>query len=163
VNVTGTRSLTARRDDVFAAICDPEALLEVIPGCQEIHQVGDTEYQGQLSIRLPAIVGSYATTVRLAATDPPAFGRLEGRVDGAAGSISGSATFRLTEEGDKTVVEYEGHGTVNGPLARLDSRFVEGIARSLINEGLARLDRRLQATTSDGVAQATRAELETRS
>ena len=163
MNVTGSRLLKARREAVFAAICDPEALLEVIPGCQEINRVGDTEYQGKLSIRLPAIVGSYATTVRLAAADPPAFGRLEGRVDGAAGSISGSATFRLTEEGDETVVDYEGQGTVLGPLARLDSRFVEGIARSLINEGLARLDRRLQATTSDGEAQATRPRLETRS
>jgi carbon monoxide dehydrogenase subunit G len=162
MNVSGSHTLTARRDAVFAAICDPEALLEVIPGCQEIHQVGDAEYEGRLSIRLPAIVGRYATTVRLAAAEPPAFGRLEGRVDGAAGSISGSATFRLTEEGEKTVVVYEGRGTVDGPLARLDSRFVEGIARSLINEGLARLDRRLQATTSDGVAQATHAEPETR-
>jgi carbon monoxide dehydrogenase subunit G len=163
VNVTGSHSLTARRDAVFAAICDPEALLEVIPGCQEIHRVDDTEYRGQLSIRLPAIVGSYETTVRLVAADAPGFGRLEGRVEGAVGSISGSASFRLTEEGDRTVVDYEGQGTVNGPLARLDSRFIEGIARSLINEGLARLDRRLQATTSDGEAQARRAELETRS
>jgi carbon monoxide dehydrogenase subunit G len=155
--------LTAGRDAVFAAICDPEALLEVIPGCREIHQVGDTEYQGQLSIRLPGIVGSYATTVRLIATDPPAFGRLEGRLDGAVGSISGTATFRLKEQGDTTVVLYEGQGMIDGPLARLDSRFVEGVAKSLINEGLARLERRLQATTRDGVAQATRTELGTRS
>lgn len=162
MNVAGTCSLAADRDAVFAAICDPEALLEVIPGCQEIHQVGDTEYQGRLSIRLPAFIGSYATTVRLVSANPPAFGRLEGRVDGAIGSISGAATFRLTEQGDTTVVEYEGQGTVDGPLARLDSRFVEGIARSLINEGLARLDRRLQ-TTPEGVRRTTSAEPETRS
>ena len=35
--------------------------------------------------------------------------------------------------------------TIGGPLARLDSRFVEGLAGSLVAQGLDRLDARLQA------------------
>ncbi len=34
---------------------------------------------------------------------------------------------------------------IGGPLARLDGRFVEGVARSLVDQGLSRLDARLQA------------------
>lgn len=160
MNVTGTCAINARRDAVFAAICDPAALLEVIPGCREIHRISDTEYRGQLSIRLPAIVGSYETTVRLVEAEPPTFGRLEGLVHGAVGSISGEASFRLTEAEDTTVIEYEGHGTIGGPLARLDARFVEGLARSLINEGLSKLDRRLQAAPSESSGPASHAEPE---
>jgi uncharacterized protein len=144
VNVTGSASLTASREAVFAAICDPGALLEVIPGCQEIQQVSPDEYRGRIAIRLPAIVGAYDTVVRLVEAEPPAFGALEGRVEGRVGGIAGRATFRLTEDGGGTRVDYEGSGVVSGPLARLDSRFIEGLARSLINEGLARLGRRLQ-------------------
>ena len=33
---------------------------------------------------------------------------------------------------------------IGGPLARLDSRFVEGLAGSLINQGLGNLDARLR-------------------
>ena len=51
-----------------------------------------------------------------------------------------------------TVVEYDGSGVVGGPLARLDSRFLEGFARSLVNEGLARLGRRLQAAAVESAA-----------
>lgn len=145
MNITGRASLDAPREAVFAAICDPGALLEVIPGCQEIHRVSADEYHGRISMRLPAIVGTYETVVILVDADAPASGALEGRVTGRAGSIAGRAVFRLTEEGGRTVVDYEGSGVVSGPMARLDSRFVEGIARSLIDQGLGRLGRRLKA------------------
>ena len=144
MKVTGRASLNAPREAVFAAICDPGALLEVIPGCQEIHRVSADEYHGRIALRLPAIVGTYDTVVILVDADPPASGALEGRVAGRAGTIAGRAVFRLTEDGSRTVVDYEGSGVVSGPLARLDSRFVEGIARSLIDQGLGRLGRRLK-------------------
>jgi len=145
MNVRGHATLDAPRAAVFAAICDPRTLLEIIPGCREIRQVSDTEYRGQIALRLPAIVGTYDTVVRLVETDQPSFGAFDGRVDGRAGGITGHASFRLAESGGGTIIDYEGTGVVSGPLARLDSRFVESLARGLIDEGLARLGRRLQA------------------
>ena len=68
------------------------------------------------------------------------------------GRSAGRATFHLRGEDGGTVVEYDGSGVVGGPLARLDSRFLEGFARSLVNEGLARLGRRLQAVAVEGAA-----------
>lgn len=147
MNVSGRSTLDAPREAVFAAICDAGALLEVIPGCQAIHQVSAAEYRGRITIRLPAIVGAYDTLVRFIESDPPAYGAFEGRVEGKVGTIVGRAAFRLREDDGRTVVEYEGSGVVSGPLARLDSRFIEGLARSLIDEGLARLGTRLAAVT----------------
>ena len=145
MNVSGRSTVDAPREAVFAAICDPEALLEIIPGCQEIHRVSADEYRGRIAIRLPAMVGAWETTVRLVETDPPAFGAFEGRVEGKVGTIAGRAAFNLSADDGQTAIEYEGTGLVSGPLARLDSRFVEGLARSLIDEGLERLGRRLAA------------------
>jgi hypothetical protein len=143
MDIRGDRTLDAPRDAVFAAICDPNALLEVIPGCREIEQVSETEYRGRIALRLPGIVGTYATVVRLVDADPPGYGRLEGNVTGSLGSIRGDATFRLTDAVGGTAVEYEGHAAIDGPLARLDSRFIEGLARSLIDQGLGTLEARL--------------------
>lgn len=142
MNIRGSRTLDAPREAVFAAICDPDALLDVIPGCREIEKVGDTEYRGLLSLRLPGIVGTYRTTVRLVETDPPGFGRLEGEVVGTLGSIKGEASFHLTAVDGGTIVEYDGRAVIDGPLARLDSRFIEGLAGSLINQGLDALGSR---------------------
>ena len=151
MKIRGSRMLDAPRDAVFAAICDPDTLLAVIPGCREIEQVGDAEYRGRISLRLPGVVGTYRTVVRLVDADAPTFGRLEGEVVGSLGSIEGTATFRLTEDAGKTTVDYEGEAAIGGPLARLDSRFVEGLAGSLISQGLGNLASRLHGDPPTGV------------
>ena len=143
MKIRGTHTLGARRDAVFAAICDPDALLAVIPGCRDIEQVGDAEYRGRISLRLPGVVGTYRTVVRLVDSDPPARGDLEGELEGSLGSIRGRATFRLTDAGEGTRIDYEGEAVIGGPLARFDSRFVEGLAGSLIDQGLRNMDSRL--------------------
>lgn len=144
MKVSGSQTVEAPREAVFAAICDPHMLLEVIPGCQDIIQVSDNEYRARIALRLPAIVGTYDTTVKLVRAEAPVFGELEGRMVGSAGTIAGRAVFHLAQVLDETRVEYVGSAIISGPLARLDSRFVEGFAKSIVSEGLARLGERLQ-------------------
>lgn len=150
MNVRGSHTMEAPRAVVFAAICDPDALLGIIPGCREIEQVGDAEYRGQISLRLPGVVGTYRTVVRLVDSDPPSYGRLEGELEGTLGTVTGHATFRLAESGGRTTIEYEGQGVIGGPLARLDARFAEGLAGSLIKQGLRNLGSRLKADPAAG-------------
>jgi uncharacterized protein len=144
LKITGSETVEAPRDEVFAAICDPAMLLEVIPGCQQITQVGPNEYRAVIALRLPAMVGTYDTWVKLVHAEAPVLGELQGRMVGRTGTISGRAAFALAETEDGTEVEYVGTAVIGGPLARLDSRFTEGLARSIVNEGLNRLSDRLQ-------------------
>lgn len=148
MNVRGSRTLDAPSATVFAAICDPATLLGVIPGCREIERVGVSEYRGEIALRLPGAAGTYRLVVHLVDADPPRYGRLEGEVVGALGSVEGSASFRLAEADGRTTVDYVGQAVIGGPLARLDSRFVEGLAGSLISQGLGNLNARLQRDAS---------------
>jgi len=47
--------------------------------------------------------------------------------------------------GQKTLLEYEGQGLITGALGRLSSRLIEGVAQTLIKQGLARLNRELES------------------
>jgi carbon monoxide dehydrogenase subunit G len=144
MNIHGSRTLDARPDEVFAAIMDPNVLLRVIPGCREIEQATPTEYRGRIALRLPGVVGTYRTVVRVVEAEAPSYGVLEGEVTGTLGSLEGQATFRLAEAEGRTTVDYDGDATIGGPLARLDSRFVASLAGSLIDQGLDALDSRLR-------------------
>jgi len=152
VKITGRATIDAPADAVFAAICDPGALLDVIPGCEELQRTASGEYRGRIVVRLPAIGGRYDTEVRLVDAESPVRGTLEGRVSGRAGAVAGRATFRLAPDGSGTSIEYDGEGLVTGPLARLDSRFIEGVVETLVDEGLAKLGRRLQGERSAAAA-----------
>jgi carbon monoxide dehydrogenase subunit G len=144
VKIQGSHRLDATRAAVFAAICDPNTLLAVIPGCREVERVSENEYVGRISLRLPGFVGSYRTRVRLAESDPPRCARLEGEVVGAPGSVRGRASFRLEEADGGTQLTYDGAAVISGPLARLDGRFAEGLTGSLISQGLRALNARLE-------------------
>lgn len=144
MKISGSYTFDAPRQQVWALIHNPISLLEVVPGCQQIEQTSPTEYQGRIEMKLPAIVGAYQTRVKLIEFDEPEYCCFEGEVSGAPGSIKGTASFQLSENDGQTSITYKGQGLIDGPLARLNDRFTEGIAKSLINQGLAKLSRQLQ-------------------
>lgn len=143
MNVRGSHRFAAPRAAVFAAVRDPRTLLAVIPGCEAVEQVAPDEYEGRISLRLPGAVGSYRTHVRLVDVVAPERCGLEGRVEGAMGTITGRARFELAEADPGTAMTYGGSGVIAGPLARLDGGIAERLAQSLIGQGLDALDRRL--------------------
>ena len=136
MNIHGSRTLDAPRDAVFDAICDPDVLLAVIPGCQR-------DRAGRRRVPRadrPAPPGRRRDVPdrRPPRRDRPARLRAaRGRGRRArSGRSAGEATFRLAEADGGTTVDYEGQAELGGPLARLDCRFVEGLAGSLVGQGL---------------------------
>lgn len=146
MKVAGVYTLESSREQVWPKLCDAATLGEIVPGCQQLEQVSPTEYRGRIQLRLPALVGEYTTYVKLVDINEPDYCRFEGKVEGAPGTVSGTASFRLSDQGCQTTIEYEGQGLITGPLAQLNDRFAIGIANTLIRQGLARLNRQLQVS-----------------
>lgn len=145
MKLSGRHAFEASRERVFEAICDPRTLMDVIPGCEDLQLVAPDTYEGRIALRLPGSAGSYRTSVRLVDVHEPERAVMLGRVEGSMGSIAGEARFETSSDGSQTLLDYTGSADIQGPLARLDSRFVEGIAKSLIAQGFKALDERLSA------------------
>lgn len=144
MKVSGSYTLDAPRQRVWSALYNIRALMAFVPGCKEIRQVSPDEYRGLIQMRLPAIVGSYQTYMKLVDYEELEYSEFVGEVEGELGTITGSASFRLKEVDGQTELEFEGKGLITGSLARLDSRFAEGLAKNLVKQGLARLNKNLQ-------------------
>lgn len=140
MKVSGSHRFDGARERIWPLIHDPNSLVSLIPGCEQMEQVGPDEYRGRVQLRLPAVVGTYTTYVRLIELDEPCFCRFEGEVNGSGGSMKGTASFRLETVNVQTILEYEGEALITGPLARLDFRFMEGIVQTLIKQGLTKLN-----------------------
>ena len=90
--------------------------------------------------------------VRVLDSQPPGFCRFEGEANGPAGSVAGQASFTLTEQGAGTSIEYQGEARISGPLAGMNPRFAEGIAKTFISQGLTRLPALAEARQAEAAA-----------
>jgi uncharacterized protein len=140
MKIAGSYTLSASRDRVWPIIFDPAQLMELIPGCDQIVEDEPDSYRGAITLRLPAVSGSYRTAIKVLERRAPEYCRLDGEAAGSGGSVRGQAAFTLREAGGGTLVEYQGDAAIAGPLAGLNPRFVEGVAQAMIRQGLGRLD-----------------------
>jgi uncharacterized protein len=145
MRITGSYNLDAASERIWPLVWDPAALLNLIPGCEEMETVGPNEYRGRVNLRLAGVGGTYSTHVKIVDARPPSYCRFEGEAAGPGGSVRGQASFNLKEAGQQTTLEYHGEALIAGPLAGMNPRFVEGVANTLIRQGLAKLNVQLQA------------------
>jgi carbon monoxide dehydrogenase subunit G len=145
MKIMGSYQLEASVDKVWPRIFDPQSLMSLIPGCQQLEQVGPGEYRGQILVGVAAVSGTYKTYVRVAKHDPPYHCQFEGEISGSTGIIKGEASFTLKEVDEhNSKIEYEANAMVTGALARLSPRFLEGVAKTMINLGLTNLNKQLR-------------------
>ena len=146
MKIAGSYTLHSPRAQVWPLVQDPASLVRLIPGCDRLEQTAPDEYRGQMQIPVAAVAGTYATCVHILESSEPFMTRFEGEMSGPAGAVRGDAWFRLAEgeEASTSILIYEGQGMITGPLSRMDGRIAESVARSLIGQGLANLDRQLQ-------------------
>jgi carbon monoxide dehydrogenase subunit G len=150
MRLSGSYTLHSPRAQVWPLIQDPASLVRLIPGCEQLEQISPTEYRGQMQIPVAAVAGTYSTYVRLLNDPEPYLTRFEGEMNGPAGAMRGQAWFRLdaAEDAATSILTYEGQGIISGPLGRMDGRFTESVAHSLLNQGLANVDRQLQESAA---------------
>lgn len=139
MKITGQTTLDASAKDIWPLIFDPSTLLQLLPGCEQVEQVAPDEYRGRMNLRIPAIAGTYETWVKVLQYEAPKSCQMKGEARGPAGSVNGQASFFLEPDGDQTRIAYQGDAQIAGPLAGMNPRFAEGVAQTLIKQGLSRL------------------------
>ncbi len=139
MQMTGEYRIEATRETVWAALNDPEALKQAIPGCQEIEKVSDTEFTATVKLKVGPVSATFKGAVTLADLDPPTGYTISGQgKGGAAGFAKGGAKIRLDEDGAATVLRYEVNAQVGGKLAQIGSRLIDATAKKMADDFFTR-------------------------
>ena len=134
MKLSGTYTIPAPRDKVFAAITDPAVLQQVIDGCEKMVKTGEDTYDAHLKIGVAGLKGSYVGKVQLKERKPPESYTLVIEGKGGPGFVKGVARIQLVDKAGSTELKCEADAQVGGMIAALGSRLIEPAARKMMDD-----------------------------
>jgi len=144
MKITGSATLHAPREKVWAALNDPSVLVRTIPGCQQLEEVGPDSYRMTINAGVASIKGTYQGEVSLAEHDEPASFLLRASGAGAPGTVSADVRVTLTEVPDgadpSTRLDYDADAIVGGMIGGVGQRVLTGVAKKTAGEFFAAVD-----------------------
>lgn len=124
--------IPAPRDQVYAALNDPEVLRACIPGCEELEKTSDTDLEAKVVLKVGPVKARFKGNVTLDPSGAPEHFSLTGQGNGgAAGFAKGGADVTLEEQGDQTLLRYDAKADIGGKLAQLGNRLVQSTSKKL--------------------------------
>ena len=127
--------INAPKEQVYAALNNPEVLKQCIPGCEELIKHSDTELEAKVVLKIGPVKAKFTGNVTLDQTGAPESFSLTGKGNGgAAGFAKGGADVTLVEQGDDTLLKHTAKAEIGGKLAQLGSRLIVGTAKKLASK-----------------------------
>jgi carbon monoxide dehydrogenase subunit G len=131
MDITGTYTIPAPPEKVWALMLDPAAIASCIPGCERLEPDGENRYKAAITIGMAAITGHYEGTVVISEKNEPSSYRLSVEGQGRPGFVKGDAKIALRADGDNTIVDVTGTVQTGGTIARLGQRLIGSAAKMM--------------------------------
>jgi uncharacterized protein len=129
MEMSGEYKIPAPREEVWAALNDPEILRKAIPGAESVEKTAEDEFAAVAKAKVGPVSARFKGKVKLTDIDPPNGYTISGEGSGgAAGFAKGSAKVRLTEAEGGTLLSYTVSAQVGGKLAQIGQRFIDSTA-----------------------------------
>ena len=125
MEVKGEYKIASTREQVWAALNDPEMLKACIPGCESLDKISDTEFAARVTASIGPVRAKFKTSLKLENVQAPESYTLVGSSKGGvAGFGRGTADVTLSETDGGTLLTYAADFKVGGKLAQVGSRLV---------------------------------------
>ncbi|HEV2126250.1 MAG TPA: carbon monoxide dehydrogenase subunit G [Chloroflexota bacterium] len=135
MRVTGTRTVNAQPEDIWAFLMTPEQLRQCLPGCERFEAPGPDTFEATMRLGVGFLKGTYRGTIRVEEQRPYEYLRLSVRGSGMLGAMEARGSVRLeqpTAGVPITYVHYDGEAEIRGRVAALGQRVIDSTATRLI-------------------------------
>lgn len=144
MEMTGEVRIEAPREEVWAALNDPEVLKSSIPGCTDLQKLSDSTMAATVQTKVGMVRATFTGAVILTNVKPPESYTITGEgKGGVAGFAKGSADVRLEADGDATILRYTARGQVGGKLAQIGARLIDATAKQMADQFFAKFAERV--------------------
>ena len=137
MKLQGEHTLQAPRDDVWKAVMDPSVIQSIMPGCEDLKETGENQFEGTLKIKVGPVQGKFKGAVELSDLNAPESYHLHIKGKGAPGFVDGQGTMRLEATSETTTtLHYEIDAKVGGRIASVGQRLLDSSARVIARQSL---------------------------
>ena len=141
----GEETLPGQPETLWPMLFEPEMIAATIPGCEDLRQVGEDVYEGQLELRYGPFSQTFEARFSVHDRVFPSRYRMELEAQGAGLGVTASTLVHLEPDGpDRTRMRYDSTAALGGALGAFGA-LGEPVARMLIAQGLADLRRHIEA------------------
>jgi carbon monoxide dehydrogenase subunit G len=148
MELVGEYTFKAPRERVWALLLDPAVLKASLPGCEKLEQIGPDEYAATMRIGVGMIKGTFNGKVKITDKVEPESYRMAVEGAGPQGQVSGVGTLQLVDQGDATVVKYQGDANVRGTLARVGARMLQPAAGTIVKQFFNHMEQEAAASAT---------------
>jgi len=135
MEMSGEELINAPREQVWAALNDPEILRQAISGCQSVEKEDDTSFSAVVKVKVGPVKATFKGKVTLSNIDAPNGYTITGEgKGGAAGFGKGGADISLSDAEGGTLLKYKVKASVGGKMAQIGSRLIDSTAKKLAGE-----------------------------
>lgn len=148
MEVEGEIDVDAPRETVVEEMQKAEVLEQVIPNCTRVDEVGEREYEAEVSERISMVSLDVEINVAILEFNPPEsfVVSVDGTAPGGNTDVNADMEFDLSEaDGGGTLIDYEMDIEVSGKLASLGFRML----KSTVNKRIEQMADNVEAQFSD--------------
>lgn len=146
MKIAGEYTFDAPREVVWRVLRDPDVLADALPGTQRLERVDENVYQGEMKVRIGPVGGTFGGRITLSDETPPERYTMTVEGEGKTGFLKGVGNIALEDLADgRTRMRYEGEVQIGGRVASVGQRLFDSVSKSIIRQGLDKINQRLQS------------------
>ena len=146
MQLSDVKTIKASPEPVWAAILNPDVLMQCVPGCQSMTGSVEDGFEATVKQKIGPVSATFTGVVKLSDIDPGRTVTISGEgKGGAAGYAKGGAKVTLLPVPEGTELSYTVEASVGGKIAQLGSRLIDGFAKKMADEFFTRFQDALEA------------------
>lgn len=132
MDISGSQKVKAPRQQVFAALLNPEILKNSVPGCDSaefVDSAAGRRIKLTVSPSIPGLKGPYTVFLQTGEVVAPSCIVLIAEPTSSLGSIKATCTIDLTDDATDTNLAYNAHAEMEGKIAATPDIIVKGAVK----------------------------------
>ncbi len=148
MRVAGVRELDAPRAVVWEVLNDPTRMAKLMPGVESFDVQDERHWTA--AVKIPLGMGGLRIQFRFEKTDerPIEYARLHSKGQGVGAIVSLDTQFNLSENGERTTMDWEAEVRIAGPVGSMGQRIIQPIVSQQVGNVLAALEQQVAQAKS---------------